>query len=438
MDVDITKDEAKSQVTLKISVTPEELEPHLDRAAKELSKDKPVKGFRPGKASASVAAEAYGKDRLMSEALEKAIPRWFVQAVVEHKIDALGRPTSSVEKASTEEGVVFTATVDVLPSVVIGDLSAISAEARSSEVTDEELEQELKLLTKSRSTYLDVARPAEEGDTVTVDFKVMLDGKPMEGGESKNHPVHIGEGHFVPDFESKLKGITAGDTREFSITFPDDFANKELRGKEAMATVTAHTVQKRVVPELNDEFAKSVGKFETVAALKKQLQDNLLADKKQREHERLHGELTDKLADAATFSALPQSLIDREIDRRVSELSQMLVWQQKTIDQYLAEKEKTMEQLRTELAEPAEKTVKVSLALRQFAQDNDIAVSDDEVETEKQAYLEQYGKQEGAPAIDENELVASITNTLRNRKALEQLEAIAAVTSKDSAKAKSS
>ncbi|MAF81072.1 trigger factor [bacterium] len=438
MDVEITKDKEKSQVTLKISVTPEELEPHLDRAAKALSKNNPPKGFRPGKATTAVAVEAFGKDRLMTEALEKAIPRWFVQAVIEHKIDALGRPTSSVEQASIEEGVTFTATVDVLPAVTLGDLSGIKVEKRAVEITDEQLDKELKVLTKSRSTYLDVARPAEEGDTVTVDFKVMLDGKLMEGGESKNHPVHIGEGHFVPDFEKKLTGITAGDTREFTITFPDDFATKELRGKEATANVKAHTVQKRMIPELNDEFAKSVGKFENLAGLKDQLRENLLADKQQHEHERLHGELTDKLAAAATFDALPQSLVDREIERRVAELSQMLTWQQKSLEQYLTEQDKTMEKLRTELSDPAVKTVQVSLALRQFAQDNDIAVTDQEVETEVKAYMEQHQQTEGSPAIDEDELKTSIANTLRNRKALAQLEAIAGLTSKDSVKAKSS
>jgi len=427
MDVDIKKDEEKARVTLRISITPEELEPYLDTAAKELSTERPIKGFRPGKATTEVVMEAHGADTVITHALDKAVPRWFVQAVIEHKIDALGRPASAIEKASVEEGVVFTAEVDVLPEVVLGDAAGITIEKRSVELADDEIDQELAYIAKSRSSYIDVARPAEMGDTVTVDFAVSLEGKVMEGGESKNHPVHLGEGHFVPDFENKMVGILAGDTRDFSITFPDDFANAELRGKEAQATVTAHTVQKRVIPEVNDELAKSLGDFTDVAALRKQLADNVTAEKEQREHERVHGELTDKLAEGATFAALPESLIEREIERRVAELSQMLTWQQKSIEQYLEEKQKTLEQLRDELKEPAVKTVKVSLALRQFAQDQGVQVSDEELDAEVATYMEQQSKSPQAGEIDKDDVRVSAANSLRNQKALAKLEELATI-----------
>lgn len=430
MDTTVTTDEEKSQATLKITVTAEELEPYLDRVAKELSVSKPLKGFRPGKASLPVALDAFGKDVVFSEALPKAIPRWFMQAVVEHKIDALGRPTTTIERASIDEGVVFTAIVDVLPKVVLGDLAAVLAEKREVTVTTQELEQELTALAKSRSTYVDVARPAAVGDTVIVDFKVLLNGELMAGGASKNHPVHLGEGHFVPDFEQKLLGITDNEEREFTITFPADFANQELRSKEAIAQVKAHHVQARVVPELTDHFAQSVGKFTDMQQLRERLRENLLADRLQRERERLHGELTDNLAKSAKFSALPASLIDREVDRRVAELSQMLQWQQKTIEEYLSGKGQALEQLRAELRAPAEWTVKVSLALRQFAFESNVVVPGEEVEAELQRYLDQQAIRQpvAAEKIDIEGLRESIENTLRHRQALQVLEDKTALT----------
>lgn len=437
MDIAIAKDEGKSQVTLTVTVTPEELEPYLDRAAKTLSKTTPLKGFRPGKASMDVAMEAFGKDRVLSEALTYAVPRWFVQAVVEHTLDALGQPVTTIKTASLEEGVVFTALVDVLPSVVLGDIAAIMVTRRQTPITDADVDRELGLVAKSRSTYLDVARPAVEGDTVTVDFSVTLNGELMDGGSSKNHPVHLGEGHFVPDFERQLIGISAGDQREFTIVFPDDFANASLRGRQAQATVAAHSVQKRVIPELTDEFARRLGRFTDLATLRTQLQNNLQADRDEREQERRYGELTDQLATTATFAALPKSLVEREIDRRIDELTQMLTYQQKTLANYLQDRQITPETLRVELTEPAERTVKVSLALRQFAQEQNIIVTDEEVAQQLETLRSDYPQPKLRSDVDQDELLASVAHSLRNRKALARLEALATVVNETAIASKS-
>ena len=384
MDITVTEKGATSQVELKVTASADEFKPYVEQAAKTLTKEKGLPGFRPGKAPVDAVVKAFGHERVLGEALEHGIPRLFVEAVLAKEIDALGRPATTIEQASLDGEISFTATVDVLPTVQLGDVSTLTATRQPITIDDKRIEQELAVLAKSRSTYLDLDRPAQEGDTLIVDFEVSMEGTPMEGGSSKQHPVHIGEGHFIPDFEQKIQGMVAGDEREFTMTFPDDFADTKLQGKEASAKVKAHEVKKRVIPELNDEFAKGLGDFSSLTDLKGKIKTNLEAELTHKEQDRFRGELAEQLADKATFTTLPQSLVEREVDRRIAELSQMLSVQQKTLPDYLAQQKKTADELRGELKEPAEKTIKVSLALRTFAQEQGVEVTDEELETKAQ------------------------------------------------------
>lgn len=423
MDVSIKEIKDKSQVELVVAVTAEELEPHLDRAAKSISKDHPIKGFRPGKATLDAAINVYGKERVVNEALEKAVPRWFVQAVLEHEIDALGRPITNIQEADLNTGVKFTATVDVLPAVTLGDPTKIIVERQLVTVTEQDIQQELHSLAKSRSTYIDVTRPAQMGDTVVADFTVSMNGQALAGGSSKNHPIQLGEGHFIPDFENKLQGIQAGDEREITMVFPTDFAQAELQGKEAQARVRAHEVKKRMVPEITDEFARKLGEFKNLQHLKDELRANMKLEREQKEKERLGGELTEKLADISTFGALPASLLEREIDRRLRELIEILAYQKKTIEDYLQQTKKTPAELREELRQPAERTIKVSLALRQFAKEQAIEASEEEVNSRAEEILKHYQTADHAHGeVDPDDLKENLRAQIRNQQALTKLE----------------
>ncbi len=428
MDVKINPKNDTSQVEIKIKADAAEFKPYLERAARDLTKAKALSGFRPGKAPLSAVIEKFGTERVIQAAVEKAVPRLFVEAILANDIEALGRPKTSIEDADLTSGLSFNAVVDILPKINLGDPKNISLIRRSTKIDRDRIDAELKYLAKSRSTYLDVTRPAKNGDTVTVDFNVLMDGKPMEGGSSKNHPVHIGEGHFIPDFENKIVGIQTGDNREFAMNFPEDYAHKDLRGKSATAKVKAHNVQRRIIPEINDAFAKSLGEFKSLQDLKDKLWDNLQQELVHKEEDRLKGELADKLAEISTFSALPSSLIEKEIDRRLAELSQMLKMQQKSLDEYLKIQQKTLEEIRGELRGPAEKTVKVSLALREFAKQESIDVADEEIEAKMQEFLQLYEKPaDNSRKYNRDNLRNSITSTLRNQKTLDRLEELAQI-----------
>lgn len=426
MHVKVTNKPETSQAELTISVPTEDFQVHVKRAAEALSKTTPLKGFRPGKAPVKAVLEAFGQERLLNEAVELALPRIFVRAAVEHDVEAISRPAIVITKIGLNEPLEFTATVDVLPEVKLGDITQLSIEKRDVAVDEAEVEREIAALAKMRAKSLEVLRAAERGDTVVIDFAVKIDGAVIEGGESKNHPVPIGEGHFVPGFEDNLVGITSGEERTFEITFPADYPKKDVANKKAQVSVKAHRVEKRVLPAIDDAFAKSLGKFEGLADLKTKISENLKAEKEAKEKERLAADMMEKLAAAATFGKIPEALIEREIDSRLHELQHLLAWQQQTIEDYLKRRNKTLADIRGEMREAAERAVKVGLAMRAFATQQKIEVADEEIEAQLNTYLAQQSTKAQPSKHELDHLREDITVRLRNLKALDKLEELTA------------
>lgn len=426
MEVTVAQKPEESLAELKITASVAELKPYLEKAAKEVSKEHPMKGFRPGKVPVAVIAEKVGTEHLMQHALEEAIPQFFVKAAVQEGVEAINRPSVSISKVSIDGPLEFTATVDVLPAVTLGDPKKVTAGKKPVEVKDEHIEHELEYIAKSRSNFLDVARPAQKGDVVTIDFDINHMGTTIEGGSSKEHPVPLGEGHFLPGFEEGLLGISAGDEKAFPVTFPEDYQKESLRGRTMEANVKAHRVQQRIVPKIDDAFAKTLGKFENLQQLKDDLKKNITAEREEKEKERHLAEVAEEFAKLATFTRIPDILLEREIDHRLQEFSQMLTMQQKTMDDYLKQQKKTLEQVRADMREAAEKTVKIGLVLREFAKSQNIEVDAKEVEQEATKQL-QYYKTVGQAAenIDANQLHEHVAAQLRNRKTLEKLAKLA-------------
>ena len=422
MKVDISPRKETSQVEVRIAVEADEFKPFIEKAARVISKEHSLKGFRPGKAPVSIVIDAVGQDHLLKEAMEQALPHFFVEAVMDNKIEAINRPAITVEELGLSTPFRFTAIVDVIPEVTLPEVSDLGIEKRDAEVKDDQIDQELQYLAKTRSTYIDVVRPAEKGDRVVVDFDVSMNGVVIEGGSSKNHPVNLGEGHFVPDFENNLVGIAPGGEKTFTMNFPDDYPKEDLRGKESSVNVKAHAVQQRTTPEINDEFAKGLGAFKDLKHLKDELRKNMQEEFTNKEEERYFGELAEKLAEKSKFGPIPSALIEKEIDNRIHEFAHMLAYQQRTLEDYLQKEEKTVEQMREDMREAAEKNVKIGLVLRAFAEKENIEVSDEEVQAEAAKELSHYKTMDqAAKEVDPEELKEAVTSRLKNRKTLQRL-----------------
>ncbi len=422
MKATITPKQETSQVVMDIVVEADEMQDFYEKAARQLSKEIQIKGFRPEKAPLETVAQHVGHDRLVQEAVSRAVPYFFVDAAIANKVEAISQPSVAITAVGIGEPLKFTATVDVLPEVTLGDPTSLKVEKKATDATEDQVEQELTYLARMRSDYIDVPHAAQEGDTVHVDFSIKINGEEIEGGSSKNHPVTLGEGRFIPDFEKNITGMSAGEEKTFAVKFPDDYGHADLQGKEAQATVTAHSVQKRVLPEINDEFAKGLGEFKDLADLKNKLKENIAEEQTAREKERYLGELAEKFAEKSTFSFIPESLIEKEIDNRIHEFAHMLAYQQKNLDQYLENQKKTMEDMRKDMREAAEKHVKIGLTIREFAKQNNIEVSDEEIEAEVNNHLRQYpDPEEAKKQIDVEELREHAATTIKNKKTLEKL-----------------
>ncbi len=336
MDVSVSAHPETSEVTLQVSASARELLPHLRAAAQHLSKERPIKGWRPGKAPVEMAESVFGTERVLHEALDRAVPQLLARAVLARKIEAIGRPSVSVDKASRQAGITFRVRMAVLPRVTLGNLSALTVEAREVMVTDEDVQRELTHLARMQCQYWDVARAAQAEDTVIADWRILIDGAVEESRAATKQPLHLGEDRLIPDFEKGLLGIRAGERREFKIVFPANFMRAAWRGRTATVQVTAHAVQRRVQPEINDAFAKQLGDFVDLAALKYTLKSNLIRDREQQETERRRTILAEQLAELTQFPPLPAVLVDKEVERSTTELRQSLERQQTTLEAYAA------------------------------------------------------------------------------------------------------
>lgn len=426
MEVTITPNKEKSEVEVSVQVPQKDFYLFVERSAKKLSEDTSIKGFRPGKAPAHMVIEAFGADRVLHEAMDQAIPYFFAKAVTEENVEVVYRPSISVEEIGLDVPFRFRAVVEVMPEITLADPAALSITKRDVAATDDQVEAEIKHLAKMRSTLAQVDREAKTSDVVTVDFQVKINGIVIEGGESRNHPIPIGEGRFVPGFEEGLIGTKAGDDKVFPITFPEDYGKHDLQRRQAEVSVHVHSVQERTMPEITDEFAKTVGKFSDLAHLRKELKKNMEEELAAKEQERYMGELAETLMKKSTFSFIPPSLIEYEIDRRMEEFSNMLAYQQKTMEQYLMEQNTTREKMREGMKESAEKQVRIGLTLRKLAQEHDITVSEEEITEEANKQLAHFATADHAHEdVNPNELREYVQSTLKNKKTLDLLNSLA-------------
>ncbi len=412
---------------ITVVVSKEDFAPFVERAIETLAKDVELKGFRPGKAPRNLVMKHIGQDRVLHEAMDLALPHFFSKAAIEKDLHVVGRPAISILELGLDTPFRFTATVDVIPEITLGTFAALSATKKKITVSDEQLDRELTHLANMRSATAQVARPAQKSDVALVDFQVTIDGTSIEGGESKNHPIAIGEGRFVPGFEDGIIGMSAGEEKTFLIHFPEDYGKKELAGRQAQATVKLISVQEKTVPELDDAFAQSLGgTFKTMDELKNKLRQNMLEELTAKEEERYRGELAEQLMESTTFGVIPESLIEHEIDRRIEEFARMLSYQQKTVEEYALQQNTTIEKMRETMKESATKQVKVGLALRELTRQHNIDATKEEIAIAVNKELARFDSLEDArKEVDEHDMQNYAESAIKNKKTLDLLVTLA-------------
>lgn len=424
------KELTQNEVELTITVPYEDVQEDLKEAARQLSKRMNIPGFRPGKVPLDVMKKKVGEQHILETALERIVQRTFVKAIVGEGIETVEQPKIDVQTLAPGNPISYKATVAILPEVQLGDYTRLNVERKEVVVDDAQVEKVLQDLRTMRAKETLADRAAKEGDKVEVDFSISIDKVPIDGGQSKNHPLTIGAKHFIPGFEEGLVGMRRGEEKTYPVEFPKTYHEKRLAGKTAEVKVKMQAVYDVAIPELNEDFAKSLGNFQTIDDVKKQIRENLIREEEQREQGRYEMALVDAVRKKSTIGELPKILIDREKEKMLRELEQSISKQGMEFDKYLTSIGKTRDDLKNEFTADAEKRVSVALILRAISRAEKVTVELDELEKEKNAYLQnmpdspELREQVQSPAFDEY-----LTTVIGNRKVFDILKTYAKETS---------
>ena len=421
---------SSNQIELEIEISAVKMENYFQLAASELSKDMKIAGFRPGKVPIKIVEREKGSQKLYNQAANLAIQKTLAKAILDlpddktgNQIKIVGQPDIIVLQIAQGNPMKYKATFSIIPKVELANYKGLKIKRKKLKVEDKEVDKSLDYIQKSRAKLITVNRPAKKGDRVEIDFITRSSGVKIEGGESKNQPILLGESHFIPGFEEKLIGMKDGEEKEFSLTVPQDWPRENLANKNLDFQIKMNLVQERDIPKLSDEFAKSLGKFQSLSHLKENIKKGLLQEKKIKDKERIKRELIEKIAEHSETN-IPQALIDIELNKMVEELRQGLSGNMGLdFNKYLSQIKKTIEDLKKEWQDQAQKRVKISLVLRAIAKKEKIEVSQEEIESRINEDLKRYpNTEEVKKNIDSNLLKEYTKGVLRNEKVFELLE----------------
>ncbi len=416
-----------SEIEIKTSISWDKWKDFLNSAVADISKNIKIKGFRPGKAPKEIVEKEAGKESVLNEASRKAIQKDYPRILIDNKVEAIGIPQIEALKAEEGSDLEYKLKTAVMPEVKLGPWQESVKKINEKyadlkhEVTEEEIEKELKRLAKSRAKTVTVNREARKGDNVEINFQVLRDGVPVENGTGRKHNLILGSGTFIPGFEDNLMGLKRGDKKEFELEFPENY-NNDLSGKKAVFKVEMNLVQERVVPSLDDSFAGSLGEFKNLEELKKSLKDGLKKEKIRQKKEERRAEFTEELI-KKTEAEIPKILIQEEIKKMSSEFDMQVRSTGMDPEDYLKRINKNRQELEKAWEPQAIKRIKAALSLNRIAKDREIKVSGKEIEEEMNKTLSRYGDVKSLEKnIDLKRMYSYAEGMLINEKVFQFLE----------------
>ncbi|WP_101912060.1 trigger factor [Megasphaera vaginalis (ex Bordigoni et al. 2020)] len=379
-------------VTLHIEVPAADAAKGAKSACSNLANRVNIPGFRKGKAPRKVLENFLGKDAVKDEIFEVIASKAYSDALREKDLVPVTDPDIKVISDDSTKDVVFEATFTKKPAVELGEYKGLEAAKEPVVVSDEDVARELANLQKQHSKLV----VAPEGtaiakdDFAVIDFKGTVDGEAFEGGEGKAYPLQIGSNSFIPGFEEQLIGCKAGESKDVKVTFPDDYFEQDLAGKDAVFAVTIHDVKRSELPVINDEFAKEAGKFESVDQLKDDLRKRLERQLTFKNLEAFNSEVLKKAIDGATVE-IPEAMIETKIDQMIEEFSLKLETQKMNLDDYLNYTKQDMEGLRNQYKDAAKDNVRMDLVLEAIAKKEKIEVNDMDLQAEIFTMAQNFG-----------------------------------------------
>lgn len=414
-----TKKLPKSKIEITFELTAEEFEEHTEHALEHLKHHIKVDGFRQGKAPAKMVEDKIKPEMLLMEAGDHAVKHVYSNYIKENKLEPVGYPEIQIIKIAKGNPFIFKATITLLPEVKLPDYKEIAASVKGKEisVTEEEIQHSLNYLQRSRAKFTIKNGVAEKKDFVEITYQ----NKDINAGKEVEDQFVLGEGGFIKGFEEAIEGMKAGEEKEFKATFPVNSAQKNLAGKEGDFKVKLKSVQKMEMPEINDDFAKQLGAFDTLVALKDSIKEGLMAEKTEQEKQRKRAEILDLIAQKSVFE-IPEAIIDYEKENLMRDLKNKITQNMKlTWEQYLSAVKKTEQEIKDTFEKEAEKRLRGFLVLRELGKVEGVEVSEKEVEEEINKSIKNYSKEQ-LDKIDIDQLKEYTKGVLFNEKVFQILE----------------
>lgn len=418
----------KGVAELVISVPVDALEPSLRKAATDLQSGKPLPGFRPGKAPYDAVRQAHGAMAIYEGALRYAVPAAYAEIISREKIQTLGDPEFSVTKLSPEQPLEFKATVALLPEVKLGDYKSLREERKPIDIPEADVNQVVDELRDMRATTALVDRPSTKEDRLMVDLSMSHEGVPLEGGQAKSHAIDLFKPYVIPGFLEEITGLKKDDQKKFTLPFPEDHYDKNVAGKTVEYDVSVKGVYEYKRPEANDEFAKTVGKFETMDELRAQLKSNLGEMQEGREEQRLERVIMDELIKKSTFGDIPEMLVQAEVEKLMFRIKGQVEREGGSWEDYLTHLKKTEVDVMRDLLPEAYTRIKAQLLVRAIAEAETIDATEDEVETERDIILSHYPTDQDSDIrqeIKSSEYDRHLRHLIITRKVMAKLKEIA-------------
>ena len=412
----------KNNLEVEIVITEKKWEESLQKAYEETKNKYAVQGFRKGKAPRKVIEKQYGESVFIDYAIEIALADEYNEFLDKNlELEPIAQPEVKIEKFE-KQGIVLVASAPLMPEVELGEYKGITVEKGKEKVKKSDVDHELKHIAERQARFVESNSPAEIGDFATIDFVGSVDGKIFDGGTAQGYRLELGSHSFIDNFEDQIVGMAVGDEKDVNVTFPENYQEKSLAGKKAVFKVVVQKIEKKEIPQINDEFAANVSEFENLEDYKKDIEKRLVQKLEQEKERKVENDLLEKIVKGSKVE-IPDILIERQLDIFIKDFETRLSYQGIKLEEYLNYLGTSIEDLRKERREQAQETVKTRLVLEALVKKENMIVSEEELNKALLETAEKYKKsvEEYKKSLDDR-TIAYYQNDILMKKLLDFLK----------------
>lgn len=401
MSVKIEKQD-NSKVVLEFTMSKEDFNKNLDKAFAKNAKYFKAPGFRNGKVPRAIVEKMYGETVLFDSVIEDTVDEEYRIAIEENNLEVVSKPELDIKQIGKDKDLIYTVTVFVKPEAIVKDYKGIEVKKFNTKVSKKDIDNALEQARDKNARTVTVEdRALEMKDISTIDFEGFVDGVAFEGGKGENFELTIGSGQFIPGFEEQLVGMKIGEEREINVKFPDEYHAENLAGKDAMFKVKLISIKSKVLPELDDEFAKDISEFDTLEEYKKDVEKKLKEEKEKQAEADKEAQAIEKIVENTEVN-IPDSMIEDQMEQMVEQFNANLSYQGLNLETYCKYLGTTVEAFKETLKPQATKDVKLKLALEYIAKTENITATDEDINTKIDELAKEYGN-ENADSLKNNE-----------------------------------